>query len=90
MLVLNKGKRIIDGIYPNEKKDINNELAINLSSMYKDEIIIFGETKNIDNELKNEIQRLKVENDGLKLELEKLKEDIVNKDTKSFNNFRKK
>ncbi|NDK07864.1 hypothetical protein EOM39_01300 [Candidatus Gracilibacteria bacterium] len=96
MLVLNKGQRIIDGIQPNEKKDIKDEIAKKLSMMYKDEIIIVEvinlntDLEKINKELSADNQRLKVENDSLKLEIEKLKEDTLNIETKTFNNSRKK
>jgi len=74
MLVLNKGQRNIDGIFPNQTKEIPNELAERLLKMYANEIIAVNNT-----------QKDNSENEKLKAEIEILKSKIVELSEKTIN-----
>jgi predicted RNase H-like nuclease (RuvC/YqgF family) len=77
MLVLNRGKRIIDGISPNEKKEISNELAERLLKMYSSEIIALESKVEVNDKLILEIENLKAENESLKAEVQELKKKQI-------------
>ncbi len=72
MLILNKSKRIIDGIKPMQTVEIEDERALKLIAMYGKEIENLGVVK-IDN---TKLEALKSENEKLKTEIENLKAKI--------------
>lgn len=74
MLLINKGKRTIDGIKPLETKEIEKSIAENLLKMYGNELVIV-DTPNSEI-INEEVELLKKENSELKLKLAELTKDL--------------
>lgn len=80
MLVINKGKRVIDGISPMMTKDIEEARGKLLVDMYKGEIELLNtgnscSKKEENKALREEVASLKEENNRLREEITSLKEE---------------